>query len=392
MRISILLLSIFVFAACSDEPTTGDNNTVFNPTNGKTNNNTTGTTNNGTSTNNNTTTTVGTTDTGGSYGDGCEDVVCEDIDQRCVRGSCISKAFKIACFNAQKLGVLDITQAKSITGDTAGFADSLSFDCSEPREGFSGPENAIQFELSADANVKISLSSAAAIDWVMDLRDDCNEASSSILCRDPETLTFSGKAGQTYTILVEPLFGIDEGEFKLDFEFTTTLCAVPGEYSCQGEDLTRCVAGGAEIETYSCPAGCTGAACNGDTCADAIVVTAPATFTGDTKGLTSALNFASQPSCSPEGIMGINSPGSEIVLSFPGLTAGQRVLVDTSMNDQNDNAIFVLDNCSDQNGCIAGVDLGEKLDWTVPTSGDYFIVIDKITSNAKSFNYVVDIQ
>lgn len=390
MRVLILILSIFVLAACSEEP--DSNNTIFNPNNKPTNNNTTSNNNSNNGTTNNKTTTIGQTDKGENYGEGCEDVVCEDVDQRCVRGSCIDKTFKIACFNTQDLGVLDITQAKSVIGDTAGFADSLSFDCSKPRDNFSGPENAIQFELSADANVRVSLSSSASIDWAMDLRTDCHAESSSISCEDPEILLFKGKAGQSYTILVEPLFGIDVGEFKLDFEFTSTLCSPAGEYSCQGDNLTRCVAGGAKIETYACPSGCTGAACNGNSCGDAIVVTAPTTFTGDTEGLTNTLNFATQNGCSPEGLSGINSPGAEIILSLPGLTAGQRVLVDTSMNDQNDNAIFVLDTCSDESGCLAGVDLGEKLDWTVPTSGDYFIVIDKLTNNTKTFNYIVDFQ
>ncbi len=398
MRISIIIFSILVFSACPDEPSSNnndENNTIFNPSNGTTNkNNTTKgpNNNNGTTNNKGTTPTNGGSDDGKDYGAGCDGIVCEDVDQRCVRGSCINKSFKIACFEAQDLGVLDITQTKTASGDTKGFADSLSFECSQTENGFSGPENAIQFQLSADANVKIDLSSTSPIDWAMDLRTNCHDPSTSVLCQDPETLSFPGKAGETYTIVVEPRSGIDEGTFNLDFEFTASLCSPAGSYSCDGDNLTRCVAGGAAVQNLACPAGCSDAACIGNTCSEPIVVTASTTFSGDSAAYTNVLDFGAQPTCSPDAVSGISSPGSEVILSLPNLTAGQKVVVDTSMNDENDNAIFVLETCSDQDSCLAGVDLGEKLDWDVPSNGDYFIVIDKITNNPKTFNYIVDIQ
>ena len=394
MRLAIIFFSLFVFSACSD-PDEGPGNTVFVPdNNGKVTNNNgpNNGTNNGMQSNNGTTPTIGGSDNGKDYGEGCENVVCDNAAQRCVAGVCTLRTNKIACFNQMDLGVLDISGTKSVQGDTAGFANSLGFGCSKPRDGFSGPENAIRFELSADANVKIDLSSSAAIDWAMDLRTDCHTSDTSLVCQDPETLSFSGKAGQSYTILVEPLFGIDTGKFTLDFSFESVLCSPAGAYTCDGDNLTRCVKGGEAVETYTCAAGCADGACLGSTCANAIEVTASQTFTGDTDGLTGELNFGSQKTCSPEGIVGINTPGPEIVLSLPGLTAGQQVLVDASMNDQNDNAIFVLDTCSDQNACLSGVDLGEKLDWTVPADGDYFIVIDKITQTPHPFNYIVEIR
>lgn len=388
----VFFVVLFTFSACSEDPTIGNNNTVYRPPS-----KTTPTNNlkpNGTSTasnNQSSQSTVGMTDHGMNYGKDCKDVVC-DAKQRCVRGKCASVSRKIACFNMIEMGTIDIQNPIRVEGDTQGYADSLLASCTQPENNFSGSENAIHFKVSANAGVKIKLTSTAAIDWVMDIRTNCHEDSSSLLCSDPETLNFSAKAGTDYYIIVEPLHGIDRGAFKLDFEFIPLHCAPPGSRTCMAGNIARCIRGGQEIEILKCASGCDQGVCTGDSCASPIIVNGPHSYSGDSNAFNSTMDFGTRATCSEDGTHGIATPGSEIVLWVPNLTAGQHLLIDTSMNDKNDNAIFILKNCTLTEKCLAAIDLGEKLDWTVPADGGYFVIIDKVSVNPHPFQYSIDIQ
>ncbi len=197
--------------------------------------------------------------------------------------------------------------------------------------------------------------------------------------------------GTDYFVVVEPRTGIDRGSFEFTMTFEELVCSPPGGTSCNGDNLVVCQAGTSEAE-YACGTGCMNAACLGDTCDTALEVTASGSYTGNIEAFDGTLDFGTQPSCSLGGDQGIATPGPEIVLSLPGLEAGQTVTVDASMNDDNDNAIFVLDQCTDQEGCLAAIDIGEVLTWDVEADGDYFIVIDKTTDSPNPFNYTIDIQ
>mgnify|MGYP003930511187 FL=1 len=101
-------------------------------------------------------------------------------------------------------------------------------------------------------------------------------------------------------------------------------------------------------------------------------------------------NFAGIASCSTNGT-GSPSLGQDIVLSLPGLTAGQTVVVDASMDTQDD-VIAVLPTCDPTPTCERFVDLGDLLTWTVGASGDYFIVVDRPRNESGTFAFSVDIQ
>jgi hypothetical protein len=83
--------------------------------------------------------------------------------------------------------------------------------------------------------------------------------------------------------------------------------------------------------------------------------------------------------------------GQDIILSLPGLSAGQIVTVDASMDSQDD-VIAVLETCDDSPVCIRFVDLGDKLTWNVEAAGDYFIVVDRPRAESGMFSFSVDIQ
>jgi hypothetical protein len=317
-------------------------------------------------------------------------MVCED-DQKCVRDVCVPIDAKLACDEVQDLGEVDLAAEVSASGNTEGFVDTTTTTCAAV-QNLSGAENAFKFTVPAAARVNLVLTSESSVDWVIEVREGaCEDAAASMTCSDVEDFDFVVEPGTEYFVVAEPRTGIDRGPFEFTMTFEELVCSPPGGVSCDVDDVVVCQAGTSEAR-YGCGTGCMDAACLGDSCATAFEVTASTSFAGDTEAFSGTLDFGSQPSCSVGGEQGIATPGPEVVLSLPGLTQGQTVTVDASMNDDNDNAIFVLDQCSDQQGCLDAIDIGEVLTWDVPADGNYFVVIDKTTSSAKPFAYAVDIQ
>lgn len=355
-----------------------------------------GDTNNGqNNTNNRTAGTNGTNNATGGTNNGtpdpeCVGIICEE-GRVCVKGVCVLPDLSVACDDGESLGMVDVSQPLTLSGDTRGWADSVVTTCAEGGE-FSGAENAFSFEVPAPVLVDVRLTSSAGIDWATEVRvDDCRSSDAVLICQDPERFEFLADPGKTYWIVVEPLSGIDEGAFDIELTFTELVCSPPGGRSCNGDDVVLCLAGTSEA-SFSCGTSCQEGTCVGDSCAAPHIVTASASFSGDTEAYSNTLNFENQPSCSMSGTQGIATPGPELVLLLPELTAGQTVTVDTTMNDDNDNGIFVLDSCSDMQGCLAAADLGDMLEFTVPADGDYYVVIDKLSPSPKTFHYTVDIQ
>lgn len=384
------IVAVIVTGGCGEPEDDGSRN-ILSPNNSTATN---ADTNNGNGPNNatnNATTGTANGDPNNGFGQECADVVCEDPDRRCVKGVCVRSELKVACEEYQDLGEVDLRQMVTATGDTDGFADAIETGCGST-DGFSGAENAFRFTVPAPARVSFDLQSTAAIDWAIEVRgDDCGSSAAQVACSDVEQFDFLAEPGIEYFILVEPATGIDRGAFQIAMSFEELVCSPPASRSCDGDDLIVCQAGTSKAR-YGCGTGCSTDRCDGDTCDNVFEVTASASFTGDTQGFVNALDFASQPSCSSGGQQGIATPGPEIVLSLPGLTAGQTVTIDASMSDNNDNGIFVLDSCDDTSGCLASNDIEDILVWDVEVAGDYFVVIDKLTSSNKSFSYTVDID
>lgn len=313
--------------------------------------------------------------------------VCES-DQKCVKGDCVDLDAKIACDETVDLGTVDIAQSKSFSGDTTGFVDSFNSSCDEGTT-FTGPENAFEFQVSAAATVTVNLTSAAPVNWLMELRRGaCNVGAEVQKCSDSETFSFNAAPDTTYYLIVEPAVGLDVGAFDIELSFVPLIC-VPGETTCQADEVVTCFGGTTETP-YGCAESCTGTSCDGETCAQAIEVTASTTFGGDIKAYTSTFNFDGIASCSTNGV-GSPSLGQDIILSLPGLTAGQTVVVDASMDTQDD-IIAVMETCGDTPVCTRFVDLGDLLTWNVETSGDYFIVVDRPRAESGAFSFSVDIQ
>lgn len=307
---------------------------------------------------------------------------------KCVKDDCVPLDAKLACDEVTDLGTLDITQSKNFSGDTTGFADTLNSSCGEGTT-FTGPENAFRFEVSAPATVTVNLTTMAGVNWLMELkRGACDVGAEIQTCSDSETFSFNASVGTVYYLIVEPAVGLDVGAFDIDLSFAPLVC-VPGETTCDADNVVTCFGGTSEIP-YGCADSCTDTSCDGETCAQAIEVTASTTFGGDIKAYSSTFNFAGIASCSTNG-NGTATQGQDIILSLPNLTAGQVVVVDASMDTQDD-VIAVLPTCDPTPTCERFVDLGDLLTWTVATSGNYFIVVDRPRNESGAFAFSVDIQ
>jgi hypothetical protein len=319
---------------------------------------------------------------------------CQNVDcgprEKCVSGICVPEESLLACENVDDLGIIMAGEIRTAQGSTVGYIDTLRTSCGGMAD-LSGPENAFAFELDGDALIEVTLNSEAAIDWSIEVREgSCENPTSIVRCSDVEMFRFFARQGVAYGIIVEPRQGIDVGEFSLSLETESATCQ-PGARVCVGDDLGICQAGTSE-ETYRCAETCVDDACSGDVCNAPIEVTASTTYIGDAEAHTNQVNFESQASCSAEGSAGYSTPGEDIFFFIPGLTAGQVVTIDASENDTIDHAIAIVSDCSAAPECIAAIDLGDRLEWTVTDPGDYFAVVDKWSSSAKPFQIAIDIQ
>ncbi|MEZ4458878.1 MAG: hypothetical protein R3E66_03955 [bacterium] len=314
----------------------------------------------------------------------CAEVTC-DAGEKCVKGDCVPTDAKLACEEVNDLGTLQVDAPTMFSGDTSDFVDTSNSSCGEGTT-YTGPENAFRFELAAAALVTINLTSTAAVDWLVDVREACD--GQSIRCSKTETFTFLAQAGKPYFLIVEPESGLGKGAFDVAMTFEPTICD-PNQTECANGTLQACF-GGTMQTPYDCAAECSGQTCQGQTCQDVIQVSASMSFSGDIKAYTNDLDFSGIASCSTNGA-GVSTPGQDIVLELVGLTTGQVVTIDASMDSQDDS-IAILNDCSDTPTCKAFVDLGDVLTWNVVEDGNQFVAIDRRIMEAGPFSFSIDIQ
>ena len=396
-RIAIATLITLALAACGPEPR--ETNNIGTDPNNQSTNNTNNTNNNTTGTNNNTVLPINA-----GFGPECAGVECPD-DRRCVRGTCVLADLLVACEVPEDLGTLEPGEVYMGTGDNSGYADGIVTSCGGDGE-LSGSENAFLFTVEEPGVVDFEITATdSPFDWVIEARRDCadggdapaenngmenNTPSAPAVCSTSASTSVVVEPGEEYWLLVEPNNSLDTGTFDWVLTFESLMCD-PGRTCADDNTILACI-GGMEEESLACGTSCNDGACAGDSCASAIEVTAGMSWSGNARAFTNTLDFGDEPTCSQDGVEGLSTPGPELILSLPGLTTGQRVIIDASMMDDNDNAIFVLSECSDAVECLAARDLSDVLEWDVPADGDYFVVIDKFTNSDQTYNYTIDIQ
>ena len=335
----------------------------------------------------------------------CEEVecgefeVCDGETGECVE---IDADPGYTCQAPSSLGTLGGDEEIQLTATPGEQPSTARTECSNVDSG-----NAV-FEFEAEVPMDVDI-------WLSDQADDsqlvlevrkgsCDEEEAvidqpgcdNIYQDDLPTYSFDAEAGETYYIIVEGRDTTSPGEFTLDIETDELLCAPKGAWTCHPDEedvIVECDRGVEEIEK-PCGAGCEDDACIGDTCENALEVTAPMTIEGHTRPYTNTFEFQPHPECSSEGATGTEGPlsdGRDMVFFLPGLEAGQIVIADASDSPQL-NYFGVVQECDAANiACIHGESLDQTMEWEVPESGDYYVIITRNTSNAGDFTYSIDI-
>lgn len=321
----------------------------------------------------------------------CGGVVCEP-GFSCQNNVCILTS---SCGSAHDLGVLPFGNPQVIEDSLAtnGVAD-LAAACIGD-EFTSGRDRVFRFELEQTARVEWTFDLMGQYDAVVELRTDCEDVLSAVECEDNESGNRVLDPGE-YFLVLDQKFG-NAGAFTLTVTATAADCT-PGTRMCDPADseiLLICQNVDQEIAA-DCPTTCdTGtSSCEGVACNNAILGTGGGTYEGDGRAFVPGnLNFENNTDCSDSGDPGnpIPTPGYEVIVYLPGLTAGEIISIDAETNDTNINAIFITQQCGDTGACAAAYRATERPDWVVTANGNYYVIIEKRSPTNNRFEYSVDV-
>lgn len=317
---------------------------------------------------------------------GCVSTADCDAEELCLEEQCVPLNAASKCQSAEDLGVIGDGETVTASGDFEVETDALAASCSD---GDDAPESVFSFTTDVDSVVSFDSDWAGQFDAKMEFRlNDCAEPTPQATeCFDADSDIFI-PAGVTAFLVVEQDAGIP-GSFDIDLTATAETCPA-GERICNDDSLRFCTGEGAFTE-YQCGGTCTSGACDGDACQNAIEVTADATFSGQLGAYENSFNFDGNALCQASGT-NLPTPGPDMVFEFPGLTAGQKIFIDTETNDSNNNAIFIATQCGDTVACAETRLVNENGEWDVPADGDYFVIVDKITNGGDQFAYSFEIR
>ncbi|TXD38058.1 hypothetical protein FRC98_03935 [Lujinxingia vulgaris] len=329
-------------------------------------------------------------DGGDPVDDLCEDVSCE-AGELCVEGECVPEPEEgFSCAAPFEVGALEIGATAEFSANPDGQPNTLKTRCSLPDHDTS-PEAVYAFEVDEPARVIANLTGSGT-GLVMELREDaCSDAEAEGWCSEGvNTRTFFAYPGTQYYLIVEARRDFSVGDFTLELTTEELVCDSPGSYSCDGDNRVLCF-NGEEERSFACGTGCEDGSCLGDTCDNALEVTASATFTGEFLAFTGEINLEDSPSCSTGGDVGPITSGQELIFSLPGLSAGQVVTVDASA-DEAPAVIGIMSACEATPTCVAATDTAETLEFTVPADGDYFAIVDSLTPRQGDYSVSIDIS
>lgn len=126
----------------------------------------------------------------------------------------------------------------------------------------------------------------------------------------------------------------------------------------------------------------------GETCSDPFVISASGTFTGNTN--LAVNDYSQSSSCT-----GYNSTGPDVVYRIS-LQAGDRLQASLQPSNSSwDCSIYLVTSCQNiSTSCVAGQDNGnpEEIDYTVPTSGDYFLIVDGFGGQGGTYALTVNVS
>lgn len=330
------------------------------------------------------------------------DPTCNDMciaGEICVAGTCIDDTAARKCGDAQNLGQLKHGATTTASGTLRRASDVIATACGPDQTASNvGAEAVFKFTVEQDSRIDFKARWLGEFDGVIAFHTDSCEipGSSMDACFDHEEQSLHALAGHDYYMIVELSVGRGH-DFTVELTAQPVDC-IPGSdaaNTCSDGTFYRCEGAGESV-AYDCAANCNGAGteCLGNSCAEPIVVTASTTFSGNVQSYDSKYDFQFIAGCEVEDTA-VPTAGQEVIFMLPNLTAGQTVTVDAQTNDLNSNAIFITSNCGTPTEltCVAATYGGEeRLIWTVPADGRYFVFIDKDTGAGNAFEYSIDIQ
>jgi hypothetical protein len=123
----------------------------------------------------------------------------------------------------------------------------------------------------------------------------------------------------------------------------------------------------------------------GDTCADAFLISASGTFTGNTQ--TAADNYRDSNACT-----GYRSSGPDVVYRVA-LQAGDRIAASLQPGTPSwDASLYLVTSCANvAQSCVTGEDNGnpEQIDYTTASGGDFFLIVDGFAGAGGAFTLTV---
>lgn len=296
-----------------------------------------------------------------------------------------------ALCDSVNLGRIGPNQSISSVGDLADAENGFHLSCAV---GIAR-ELVYRFSVEQPSRVTLRALSESVGSWSLQINHGTCAGSSELACFSSANQTFFAEAGVDYFLILEPTNRATQGQVNISLTTEALGCYPAASAVCVGDEIERCHADYTPSRS-SCPAGCTDSACNGDTCENALEMdpSGHMLLEGSLDGLTDAYNFRGRQECFESG-HALPTREKDLVIALNGLRAGQVVHVDASedVGDQNDNAIFIVEDCAQTPICIAGGDSSdEKLRWEVPADGDYLLIIDLISTITDTFSYQITVD
>ncbi|MBI2378135.1 MAG: hypothetical protein HYV07_29300 [Deltaproteobacteria bacterium] len=249
---------------------------------------------------------------------------------------------------------IEITASGTFTGNTLSAVNDYSAARVCTRFDQTGPDVVYRVRLQASDRLVATLSPAGQPSWDTSiyLVTSCGDVSSSCVAGEdngnPEVVDYTAAAAGEYFIVVDGYNGAG-GPYEL------------------------------VVDINSAPVG-------NDRCEGAIDATAGGTFAGDTSPATADYT----PSAA--GCTQYAERGKDVTYSVA-LAAGERLRA--SLDAPWDAALYVVSNCASiDTTCGAGSDAGnpEAVDFSAPSAGTYFLIVDGYEASAGSYELTVSIS
>ena len=333
----------------------------------------------------------------GDLGDGggeCGGKSC-GMDEVCQNQQCV-KLGKVKCMSANDQGSLSPGGSLKIEGSFEGMvSDGLETSCAGTSQV---PERVYSFSVTDDSLLNFTSNFPGNFDAKIEFRlGDCfGPDSGNVACRDRDRRVWV-PGGETVYMIVENDVG-DGGDFSVDLTAEAAACN-PNTYSCDSQqDLQYCQWKNqtATPITFGCPDTCSQAECSGTTCGNAITVNKSKTYSGDLEAFQAKKNFEHAKANCNVGQNNNSVPstaGPEVIFKVP-MQAGETLDVDTT-GDERDNVIFITETCPKKvsmASCLASTDDEKLTGWSAPSSGTYYVIVDKWSIAKGNFNYELRIE